>query len=265
MTKLNQIIAIEKGTKQRVFRFLSDTYKTFQKPALFNGLARTYSKKDDDGEDYPDESKRVLFQTGALLQEISDQMTELFDVTATKDWSNCAARADIVVESARPRALAQLGVDVESLVERVPGLTWLSLTGHGRREPGAGWIAFGDDAGVAAGLATATAVEGSPPLFCGDAIADPLAGLHAALAALAHWSAGGGYLLDIALTDVVAHVLAFGTAASPARVERSGSGFEVVVGPQRAPVSPPRARPVRRPARPLGADTARVLGELIPC
>ncbi len=187
------------------------------------------------------------------------------DASGRRQLRRLLERADIVVESARPRALAQLGVDVESLVERVPGLTWLSLTGHGRREPGAGWIAFGDDAGVAAGLATATAVEGSPPLFCGDAIADPLAGLHAALAALAHWSAGGGYLLDIALTDVVAHVLAFGTAASPARVERSGSGFEVVVGPQRAPVSPPRARPVRRPARPLGADTARVLGELIPC
>ena len=173
--------------------------------------------------------------------------------------------ADIVVESARPRALAQLGVDAESLVERVPGLTWVSLTGYGRREPGADWVAFGDDASVAAGLATATAVDGGPPLFCGDAIADPLAGLHAALAALAGWSGGGGYLLDIALTDVVAHILAFGPAPSPARLERSGPGWEVVADRQRADVSPPRARPVRRPARPLGADTERVLEELISC
>jgi crotonobetainyl-CoA:carnitine CoA-transferase CaiB-like acyl-CoA transferase len=173
--------------------------------------------------------------------------------------------ADIVVESSRPRALAQLGVDTESLVERIPGLTWVSLTGYGRREPGAGWIAFGDDAGVAAGLANATAVEGGPPLFCGDAIADPLAGLHAALAALAHWSGGGGVLLDIALTDVVAHVLAFGPPASPARVERSGSGWEIVVGQRRASVAPPRARPVRGPARPLGADTERVLEEFVTC
>ncbi len=171
-------------------------------------------------------------------------------------------RADIVVESARPRALAQLGVDAEALVESVPGLTWVSLTGHGRREPGAGWVAFGDDAGVAAGLAAATGVAGGPPLFCGDAVADPLAGLHAALAALACWRGGGGYLLDLALSDVVAHVLSFGPAPSAARVHRAGRGWEVVAGHQRAAVSPPRARPVRSPARLLGADTERVLEEL---
>jgi hypothetical protein len=175
-------------------------------------------------------------------------------------------RADIVVESARPRALAQLGVDAESLVESIPGLTWVSLTGYGRREPGAGWVAFGDDAGVAAGLAAATGVAGGPPLFCGDAIADPLTGLHAALAALACWRGGGGYLLDLALRDVVAHVLGFGPAPSAASVHRNGPGWEVVAGHQRAAVSPPRARPARSPARPLGADTERVFEELaIPC
>ena len=170
-------------------------------------------------------------------------------------------RADIVVESARPRALAQLGVDVEALVKDIPGLTWLSVTGYGRRQPGAGWVAFGDDAGVAAGLAAATGVAGGPPLFCGDAVADPLTGLHAALVALACWRGGGGYLLDLALRDVAAHVLAFGPAPSAARVQRAGSGWEVVAGDQRTPVSPPRARPVRRPARPLGADTESILEE----
>jgi crotonobetainyl-CoA:carnitine CoA-transferase CaiB-like acyl-CoA transferase len=170
-------------------------------------------------------------------------------------------RADIVVESARPRALAQLGVDAESLVKSRPGLTWVSLTGYGRREPGAGWVAFGDDAGVAAGLATATNASGDPPLFCGDAIADPLTGLHAALAALACWSGGGGYLLDLALSDVAAHCLGFGPAPAPASVHRVDRGWEVVAAQQRAAVSEPRARPVRGPARPLGADTESFLEE----
>jgi crotonobetainyl-CoA:carnitine CoA-transferase CaiB-like acyl-CoA transferase len=174
--------------------------------------------------------------------------------------------ADIVVESSRPRALLQLGVDAESLVNTVPGLTWVSITGYGRREPGAGWVAFGDDAGVAAGLATATGGSGGPPLFCGDAIADPLTGLHAALAALACWRGGGGYLLDLALRDVVAHAGAFGPAPTPARVGRNGSGWEVAVERQRSVVRPPRARPVRSPARRLGADTERVVEEFaLPC
>ena len=199
---------------------------------------------------------------GLLNAGKSSVALDFGDPSGRRQLHRILERADIVVESARPRALAQLGVDAESLVESAPGLTWVSLTGYGRREPGAGWVAFGDDASVAAGLAAATGGRGGPPLFCGDAIADPLAGIHAALAALACWQGGGGYLLDLALSDVVAHVLGFGPAPSPASVHRTGPGWEVVAGHQRTAVSPPRARPVRRPARALGADTERVLEEL---
>jgi crotonobetainyl-CoA:carnitine CoA-transferase CaiB-like acyl-CoA transferase len=178
-------------------------------------------------------------------------------------------RADIVVESSRPRALAQLGIDAAALVASVPGVTWVSITGYGRGEPGAGWVAFGDDAGVAAGLAVATGPEGGPPLFCGDAIADPLTGLHAAVSALASWSGGGGHLLDLALCDVAAHTLAFDATASEARVRRAagvGETWEVVAGRERAAVAGPRARSPEGAARSLGADTAAVLAELgIPC
>ena len=43
--------------------------------------------------------------------------------------------ADIVLESTRPRALEQLGIDAASLVAQRPGLSWVSLTGHGRTPP----------------------------------------------------------------------------------------------------------------------------------
>jgi hypothetical protein len=171
-------------------------------------------------------------------------------------------RADIVVESARPRALAQLGIEAEELVRRVPGLTWVSITGYGRRAPGANWVAFGDDAAVAAGLAAATGAPDGPPIFCGDAIADPLAGLHAALVALASFRSGGGHLLDVALRDVVAHLLVRGGSTREARVERAGSGWEVAQGSARQAVLPPRARATRGRARSLGADTEAVLAEL---
>jgi hypothetical protein len=172
------------------------------------------------------------------------------------------ACADIVVESARPRALAQLGVDAEALVRSVPGLTWVSITGYGRREPGAGWVAFGDDAAVSAGLATAQGSDEGGPLFCGDAIADPLTGVHAAASAMASWIAGGGHLLDLALSEVTAHVLAFGPKLPGATVRRIGSGWEVTVGRERAAVVPPCARAPHERARPLGADTDGVLTEL---
>ena len=171
-------------------------------------------------------------------------------------------RADLVVESARPRALAQLGLDAEALVGAIPGLSWVSITGYGRREPEAGWVAFGDDAAAAAGLAAATGAGEGAPLFCGDAIADPLTGLHAAVAAWAAWRRGGGQLLDLALRDVTAHVLGFGEKPRAAQVRRVGSGFEVVAEGERAPVLAPRARIARGRARALGADTHAVLREL---
>ena len=154
-------------------------------------------------------------------------------------------RADVVIESARPRALRQLGVDAEALVATRPGLSWVALTGYGRREPEAGWIAYGDDAAAAAGLTVVAGRDDDGPLFCGDAIADPLAGLHAAAAALASWQAGGGALLDVSLCDVAAHALACAPEALAAR----------------HPVLPPRARVPGGCARRLGADTASVLAE----
>ncbi len=171
-------------------------------------------------------------------------------------------RADIVVESARPRALAQLGIDAEALVRAVPGLVWVSITGYGRRGPGANWVAFGDDAAAAAGLAVATGPAQGPPLFCGDAIADPLTGLHAALAALRAWREGGGVLLDLALRDVVAHALGPRPARADADVHRDGHGWQVEAGGERQAVLPPRARAVRKRAPALGADTAAVLCEV---
>lgn len=180
-------------------------------------------------------------------------------------------RADIVVESARPRGLSQLGIDAASWIASRPGRTWVSITGYGRSEPEGNWVAFGDDAAVAAGLAVVARGRGrAVPIFCADAIADPLTGLHAALAALAQHRAGGGALLDVSLRAVVAHVLAFGSGAGPqcgrAAVRRVGpvdsEAFEVVLGSERRPVAPPRARAARGVAHALGADTEHVLKAL---
>ena len=44
--------------------------------------------------------------------------------------------ADIIVESSRPRALHQLGIRAETILQQRPGRIWLSLTGYGRRPPG---------------------------------------------------------------------------------------------------------------------------------
>jgi len=158
-------------------------------------------------------------------------------------------RADIVIESARPRALEQMGIYAADFVRAGTGKVWLSITGYGRRAPLREWIAYGDDAGVAAGLSWLMGGDRGDPVFGGDAIADPLTGLHGALLALAAWRNGGGQLLDVALRRVMAYCISAGP-----EVQRTAAYCEVAKPGARAPVLP---------AAELGADTVRVLGELL--
>ncbi|HEX2485311.1 MAG TPA: CoA transferase [Myxococcota bacterium] len=169
------------------------------------------------------------------------------------------AWADLVVESARPRALAQLGFDAGALLAEHPGLAWLSITGYGRPDPGGGWAAFGDDAAVAGALVARD--EDGAPLFCGDAIADPLAGLHAAGAAARALRGGGGALVDVSLCGVAADAAA-GAVDPRVSVVCDGDGHRVVHEGGTVAVAPPRARRAAGPARALGADTAAVLREV---
>lgn len=111
--------------------------------------------------------------------------------------------ADIVIEASRPRALRQMGIIAEELLDSIAGLSWISITGYGRHPPEENWIAYGDDAGVAGGLSDEIYKATGRWMFCGDAIADPLTGLHSALAAYACWLSGGGKLLSLSLVKTV--------------------------------------------------------------
>jgi hypothetical protein len=98
MTKLNQIIAVEKGVKTAAFQKLTDVYQLLQKNALLSGISRTYRPRDEEGESLPPESTRVQLRTEEVIKEVTEELTRLFDVTATKEWANCQARADVLVE-----------------------------------------------------------------------------------------------------------------------------------------------------------------------
>lgn len=118
------------------------------------------------------------------------------------------ARSDIVIEAARPRALEQFGIRANDVVRARPGLTWVTITGHGASGATADWVGFGDDCGVAAGLSAALRDASGSAGFVGDAIADPLTGIHAAKAAWAAWASGKGGRLGIAMSGVVAEAMA---------------------------------------------------------
>ena len=114
--------------------------------------------------------------------------------------------ADIVIEASRPRALTGFGLDAEAAVER--GTIWVSITANGRGSPRVG---FGDDVAAGAGLVALDATH--RPVFCGDAVADPLTGLVAAELALSAPENGRGRLFDVAMSAVVAATLTTRQAA----------------------------------------------------
>jgi hypothetical protein len=120
------------------------------------------------------------------------------------ELADLLSRARVVVSAARPRALAQLGLDPAEHAAR--GAVWVSITGYGRTGPYADWVAFGDDAAVAGGVAVAA---GGPdaPVFVGDAVADPLSGLAAAVVATRLVRSRRAGVVDVAMAGVVNRAL----------------------------------------------------------
>ncbi len=171
------------------------------------------------------------------------------DPHALRQLRRLVDRADIVIEGSRPRALRRIGIDRTAMVAR--GGVWVGLTAHSGRD-GPDRVGFGDDASVAGGLSQVMAQAWGEPMFAGDAIADPLTGLAAALGAWAAWSRGGGRLLTLALADTVARAIGQ-EVADPALARE----WQAMAERDATPLYPLR-RPARS-ARASGADSRSVL------
>jgi CoA-transferase family III len=140
------------------------------------------------------------------------------------------AAADIVIEAARPRGLAQLGIDAREILAATPGLVWMTITGHGAQGEAAEWVGFGDDCSVAAGLSAALRTVTGNAGFVGDAIADPLTGIAAAQLAWDSWRSGRGGRFGLALSHVTAHCLARTMALDPGGLAAELSAWRAATG-----------------------------------
>ncbi len=172
------------------------------------------------------------------------------------------AAADIVIESARPRVLAQWGFKLSDIFEANPYLIWISVTAYGRKSARANWVGFGDDVAAAAGLVVETTE--AVPIFVGDAIADPLTGLAAAASAFAGLAAGGGFLIDASLFAAAAYVAAAPPLEDAATVEWHDGAWLLHSDGWFEPVRAPAANPVPDKVKALGADSKAVLREILP-
>jgi hypothetical protein len=98
MTKLNQIIAIEKGVKTNAYRELTDLHKGLKKGSALQGIQKTYRPKEEEGETLPPEAVLVQTKVREQLRTIAEIMTRYFDITATKDSANTQAKSDVMLD-----------------------------------------------------------------------------------------------------------------------------------------------------------------------
>jgi hypothetical protein len=137
MPKLNQIIAIVNGKKTRTAGALTEVYHKLQKPALFEGLSRRYEPLEESGETFPDERKGVQYNAAQAIVEARVTLVDLWDAVATQDFTNCVAKADVVVDGVKvleqvpvthllflEKQLVDVGTFVSKLPTLDPGEKW---------------------------------------------------------------------------------------------------------------------------------------------
>lgn len=95
---LHQIIAAEKGAKSRLESVITEIYKGIQKPEEFKGFIKKYTPKDDEGERFQDEKKVIQRNYVDTIKKAKKAFADLFDTTATRDYANCNARADVILD-----------------------------------------------------------------------------------------------------------------------------------------------------------------------
>jgi crotonobetainyl-CoA:carnitine CoA-transferase CaiB-like acyl-CoA transferase len=137
-----------------------------------------------------------------------------FDLRVAEDAAAVRALAldcDIVVENFRTGWLRERGLDAASLRAVKPELIYVSISGYGHDGPMASQPGYGSIAEAIGGFRFITGEADGPPMRLGVSIADELAGLQAALAAVAAVHArdrdGVGETVDISLLESVSSLL----------------------------------------------------------
>ncbi len=92
--RLNQVIAVVKGTKARATRLLSDAHQKWNKDAIA-GITKTYRPKRDDGDPLPSESKSIHLNVPAKIRDTMEQVGTFLDVVMTQEQGNTCAKASI--------------------------------------------------------------------------------------------------------------------------------------------------------------------------
>jgi crotonobetainyl-CoA:carnitine CoA-transferase CaiB-like acyl-CoA transferase len=122
-----------------------------------------------------------------------------------------ARLSDVVIENFSTRVMSNWGLDYERVKEVRPDIIMVSMSGMGQTGPWKDFVAFGPALQALSGLTYLTSFAQESPLGLGYAYADPVAGLHAALAILAALEfrdrTGKGQTIDLSQYEAMCTLL----------------------------------------------------------
>lgn len=98
MTKLHQILAVEADVRNQTQKDLTAAHHGLQKPEMLNGVSRTYQPVKEDGDQLPPEGNLLQTRAADVIRNTQKILAKLFDVTATRDYGNLNAMADLVID-----------------------------------------------------------------------------------------------------------------------------------------------------------------------
>jgi crotonobetainyl-CoA:carnitine CoA-transferase CaiB-like acyl-CoA transferase len=136
----------------------------------------------------------------------------LGDPEGAQVFLELARTADVIVENFRPGTLERWGVGYDKLREVNPGIVLVRVTGFGQDGPYAHRPGFGTLAESMSGFAAITGDPDGPPTLPPFGLADSIAGISAASAALMalyHRDArgGGGQQIDLSILEPIVTAL----------------------------------------------------------
>lgn len=99
-------------------------------------------------------------------------------------FCDLAAISDVVLENYSPRVMGNLGIGFETLAALNKGIVLISMPGYGLDGPLRDGVAYGSTLDAECGIASLMGYEGGGAQRLGVALPDPVAGMHAAGAAL---------------------------------------------------------------------------------
>ena len=118
------------------------------------------------------------------------------------------ARADVLIESDRPGAMAARGLDPNALTERFPHLIVLSISDFGQTGPYRDWVATDSTMCAISGMQFKAGTPDREPLFSPGAMCYDIAGLMGAysvmVATYQRLRTGWGQAIDLSVAEAVA-------------------------------------------------------------